>query len=322
MGKIESTILTILAFFIKLLGKNKLLIVNYHRIHNTHDLFFDDDIDQAYFSWQIRLMSQYLSPVLLNDGLIKLTTGQLPGGSIVVTFDDGYRDNFIDAFPILKQYNVPATFYIASDFLNGGIMWNDVIIESIKLTSKKTLDLSKLGFKQYSLSSKEEKIIAIEDIIKQVKYKQLHDRLQIVTELNQICEVDLPDKLMMDDEHVIQLHQQGIEIGGHTSHHPILSSEDDKVVIEELLAGKYYLETLLNTELSSFAYPNGKLNKDYKEKHAVMVKSAGFKSAVTTNWGINTRTTEYFQLYRFTPWDKSPILFLLRLLKLSVFNRV
>ena len=322
MGKIEHLILSILSVFIKKVSKNKLLILNYHRVQDKKDLFFDSDMDHLSFDWQMALISQYLKPLILSDSIKKLENNELAAGSVVVTFDDGYKDNLIDALPILKKRKVPSTFFIATGFLNGGIMWNDIIIESIKSTKKEAIDLSHIGLEQYMLGSKMEKLIAIENIIKKAKYQSLPERNQFVAEVNKICEVKLPDDLMMNDRDIQVLHDSGMEIGGHTSNHPILMSEENSVVNKELIEGKQYLEKLLNEKITTFAYPNGKLDKDYNVEHAKLVEKAGFKCAVTTNWGINKKDTDHFQLYRFTPWDKTPIMFMLRLLKLILFNKV
>ena len=81
---------------------------------------------------------------------------------------------------------------------------------------------------------------------------------------------------MMRDKDVIEISKLGMEIGGHTVNHPILSCESDENAYDEMISGKKYLESLLNKKIESFAYPNGKLNKDYKVKHIQMVKKAGF----------------------------------------------
>lgn len=322
MGKIESLILSLMAFLIKFFGKNKLLILNYHRVQDKNNVFFMSDIDHYTFNWQMHIISQYLTPIDLTDAVLKLENNKLLAGSIAVTFDDGYKDNFSDALPILKKMGVPATFFIATGFLNGGIMWNDVVIESIKRTNKDEINLSHVGLKRYSLTTKGEKIIAIEHIINAIKYKSLFDREELITDINEICEVKLPDNLMMNDDEVNQLYDSGMAIGGHTSNHPIFSCESNNVVEEEVLDGKFYLEKILHIQLSAFAYPNGKLGKDYEPIHADIIKKAGFKCAVSTNWGVNNKKTDLYQLMRFTPWDKTPIGFLLRLLRLVVFKHV
>jgi len=322
MGKIDNFFLYLFSLVLKLLSGNRLLILNYHRVLNSEELYFSSDIDSVAFSWQMQLVKNYLNPLSLNEGVKLLHEGKIPKGAVVVTFDDGYKDNVENVLPILVKESVHATFFISSAFLNGGIMWNDAIIESIKLTTKNKIDLTNVGLGKHKLGSKEEKLVAIEKIISAVKYKSLHERKKFIKEINLICDVQLPRNLMMNDEDVIQLYQSGMEIGGHTSNHPILACENDDIVKEELSDGKLYLEKLLNIKLNAFAYPNGKSGRDYELRHVELVKNSGFSYAVTTNWGINKKNTALFQLYRFTPWDKTPTLFLLRLLKLFIFNKI
>jgi len=321
MAIIENFILSVIAFFIGIFSKDSLHIFFYHRVQDEKDPFFDSDLDPDAFNWQVKLINDYFTPLNLTDAVQKLKNGKLPERAVVITFDDGYKDNIEEALPILKKYQVPATFFIASGFLNGGIMWNDIIIESIRLTTKGNIDLLELGLLNYSLGSREDKLYAIEDIIKKVKYQKFNEREKLVKKISALCNICLPDSLMMNDKDIIQLYKSGMEIAGHTVNHPILSSETDDIVNKELREGKVYLEQLLDTKLTAFAYPNGKQEKDYKYKHASMVKKAGFSCAVTTNWGINDRETDSMQLKRFTPWDNSRIMFLLRILKLYMFNK-
>lgn len=322
MGKMNNLSIYFISLLIKVVSRNKLLILNYHQVISEQALFLAGDLSIEEFSWHIRLVKKYLNPLPLALAIDLMHKQKLPKGSVVVTFDDGYKDNIENALPVLIENSVPATFFIATAFLNGGIMWNDVIIHSIKQTNKEQIDLTSLNLKMFLVRTKEEKVKTIEELIGYLKYKKMSERQTISLKINEICEVRLPLDLMMNKQDVIKLYQAGMEIGGHTSNHPILSSEDDDTVVEEIKSGKRFLEKLLKTNISSFAYPNGKYPVDYNVKHRDIVKNAGFNMAVTTNWGLNNSKTDEFQLYRFTPWDKKPVKFLLRLLKLYCFNKV
>ena len=311
-----------IAFCIKKISKNKLLILHYHRIQDQKNIFCNEPIDQNSFDWQMHLLSGYLIPVGLSDALQKLKKDQLSGGSIVITFDDGYKDNYTHVLPILQKRNIKATFFITTGFLNGGIMWNDIIVESIKFTQKNKIDLHKIGLKEYSLASKEDKINAIEDIIHYIKYKPLYERNNFTKEIQYICGINPINDLMMTDNELIKLFQSDMEIGAHTVNHPILLSEEDSIVKKEIIESKSYLENLLQIPITLFAYPNGKLGKDYDHKHFQILKEAGFDYAITTNWGINTKKSNMLELKRFTPWDKTKIRFLLRILKIYFFGKV
>lgn len=321
MNTLEHLTLSVIALSIKILSKNKLLIMNYHRVHNSQDLFFDSDLDGDSFNWQMQLISQYLIPSGLSDAMQKLDNEKLPGGSVVITFDDGYKDNIEAALPILQSNNIVATFFVATHFLNGGIMWNDVIIESIKQCDKDVINLQGIGLGEYPLGSKEEKLYAIEQTIKHVKYKNLEQRETALDVIKQTCAVELPNDLMMNDSEVVALFEAGMEIGGHTNKHPTLLSETDELVTEEISLGKEYLEKLLNTSLTSFAFPNGKSKLDYQDKHIKILEKIGFKYALTTNWGVNIKGEDPLELKRFTPWDNTKIGFLLRILKLHLFYK-
>ncbi len=322
MGKIDKFICFIISGFVRLIYNNRLLVLNYHRVHEHNDIFFSSDIDKVIFDWQIYLVSKYFNPLPLKDACAKLYDNCLPANAVVVTFDDGYKDNIENASPILNNYNISATFFIATGFLNGGIMWNDVIIESIKNTTKPYIDLTKIGLEKYPVNTDKQKGHAITESINKIKYLNVNKRLSLVAVINKQCEVNVPTHMMMDDQDILELDQMGMEIGGHTKNHPILLSEPDLAVESEIIDGKVYLEKLLRHAITSFAYPNGKLNVDYTDKHAQMVDKAGFSQAVTTNWGLNTSSTSRFELFRFTPWDRTPIKFMLRILKLYLFNKV
>lgn len=316
-------LLYILSILTRLISANRFLILNYHRVLDDKEIYFNSDIDEQTFSWQMALISKYMVPVSLEKALTLSKTRQLPAGAVVVTFDDGYKDNIEKALPILKKYRIPATFYIATAFLNDGIMWNDIIIESIKNTDKKDIDLSFLNLGCLSLENKEQKIQAIEKSIKKIKYNVIKKRIDLAMQINKQCDVVLPENLMMSDNDIVQLAKEpDMEIGGHTHNHPILACETDEIVLSDIERGKNYLEHLLNCKIRSFAYPNGKKEEDYQERNIESLRKAGFNSAVTTNWGLNNKASDPLELKRFTPWDRTPLKFLIRIFKLYLTNRV
>ena len=71
-----------------------------------------------------------------SQAIERLQSGNLPKKSVVVTFDDGYRDNYEYALPILKKYAIPATFFVVTDALEQRIrLWWDEVAEAIRLLS-------------------------------------------------------------------------------------------------------------------------------------------------------------------------------------------
>jgi peptidoglycan/xylan/chitin deacetylase (PgdA/CDA1 family) len=124
----------------------------------------------------------------------------------------------------------------------------------------------------------------------------------------------LPDDLMMTSEQVVEMAQNPlITIGGHTRNHPILASLTPREAEEEIVKGKQDLEQTIGKEITTFAYPNGRLGIDYHPEHAELVRKAGFRLAVSTDWGSLKPGMDPFQIPRFTPWHRNGLRFLLDL---------
>lgn len=295
-------------------GEPVLSILLYHRVFPQPDRLLGGDPDAAAFDWQMALAARHFNVLPLGEAVEHLRNGRLPPRALCITFDDGYADNHDIALRILRKHGLTATFFIATGFLDGGLMWNDRIIESVSAFEGKTLDLSALTMGVHSTTTLAERKQAIEAIIGQTKYRPLDEREETSKRVQKISGSMVPDDLMMRREQVKALADAGMEIGGHTVNHPILANCSADEARAEIVNGKQYLEDLLDAPVRLFAYPNGKPGQDYLPEHAELLKSLGFKAAVSTTWGVSTRHTDPFQLHRFTPWDRQPMKFLLRLL--------
>lgn len=294
--------------------QTRLWVLIYHRVLLALDEIIPDVPDAMQFRWQMELLAHYFNPLPLSEAVRRLREGTLPPRAVSITFDDGYADNREVALPILQDIGVPATFFIATGYLDGGCMWNDKIIETLRRMPDGDLDLTdeSLGF--YSLSSIADRLAVIEQIIGRFKYLPHEEREERAQALVQRCQASLPDNLMMTSQQVVQLHQAGMEIGAHTHTHPILASLDRGSAEREIAESKTRLEGLLGEPVCLFAYPNGKPGKDYLREHVTIVRDLGFEAAVSTAWGVASEGSHPWQLPRFTPWDASPSRFMARLL--------
>ncbi len=292
----------------------RLSILIYHRVLAQPDPLFPSEVDSARFDLQMQRVSGIFTVLPLTEAVERLKSGTLPARAACITFDDGYADNAEIALPILEKHRIPATFFIATGYLNGGIMFNDSIIESVRMAKGNSLDLSSIGLTAFPIATIAEKRAAIENILSCLKYKPLEQRQALVDAVSDLAAVEPPRNLMMKSEQVKLLCDSGMEIGGHTVTHPILASIDNKAAADEIGNGKQYLEELTGKPVRNFAYPNGKPETDYLAAHVKIVKQLGFDAAVSTAKGVATQDSDLFQLPRFTPWDKSPLRFSLRLL--------
>jgi len=297
-------------------GKNgRFSIFIFHRVLSKPDLLFPDEPDTSRFNQILSWIKQWFNVVPLDVGIDKLKAGTLPSRAAAITFDDGYADNYTNALPILKQHGLSATFFIATGFLDGGRMWNDIIIESIRASHSSILDLSHLGLEKPAIGSVDEKKLAITKLITALKYRPGNERVTMANQIAEVAKIPLPTDLMMTSLQVIAMQAAGMKIGAHTVSHPILSKTELTTAKQEIAESKIQLEKLLGNEVSLFAYPNGKKFNDYLPEHADLVRELGFKAAVSTQWGASDTNTDLFNIPRFTPWDKSKIRFGLRLVE-------
>jgi peptidoglycan/xylan/chitin deacetylase (PgdA/CDA1 family) len=216
--------------------------------------------------------------------------------------------------PILQRHGLTATFFIATGFLDGGRMWNDTVIETIRACAAPWLELSSLGLGRHALGSIDEKRAAIAALISQIKYRPVEERITITEQLAHMARVQLPRDLMMTSHEVKVMRRAGMQIGAHTVSHPILARLTDAQARQEIQDSKRFLEQLLGERVSLFAYPNGKPGEDYTPQTVNVVRSLGFDAAVSTQWGASGTGDDPFQMRRFTPWDQTRLRFGARML--------
>lgn len=296
-------------------GRGRLSILIYHRVLSQPDPMLSDTTDAVSFRWQMQTVKQCFNVLSLADAAEGLAQKTLPPRAACITFDDGYRDNAEVALPILNELGLTATFFVATHYLNGGMMFNDRVMETIRRIPKGELDLQEMALGRYEIKNEEDRLDVATQIITKIKYLEPRERDEVTRAIAERLSTRLPDDLMMTSAQVRELASAGMTIGGHTRTHPILSRISDQEAREEIAGGREDLEAILRQPVRLFAYPNGKPDQDYDHRHVAMVKGAGFDAAVSTAWGVSTIKTDPYQLARFTPWDQTPGRFAARLAK-------
>ena len=291
----------------------KLSIFIFHRVLPQPDPLFPDEPCSHRFDEIMGWVARWFNTLPLEEAVERLGQGQLPARAAAITFDDGYADNLLQATPILKKHGLHATFFISTGFLDGGIMWNDVIIESIRSAKLSHLNLSFLDLGTLMIGTHNEKRSAIDQVIRLIKHRPGENRDEIVERIREACGGYIPQDLMLTTTQMRALRQSGMSIGAHTVSHPILAKLDEQAAIHEIADSRDYLEGQLREKVPLFAYPNGKLGADYTVGHAEIARKLGFQAAVSTNWGVCSSRSNIFQLPRFTPWDRNLIKFGLRM---------
>lgn len=294
----------------------RLQVLIFHRVLPSADPLFPQEVDAARFDRICGWLRAWFNVLPLDEAVRSLSAGTLPARSLAITFDDGYADNHDIALPILLRHGLTATFFIATGYLDGGRMWNDTIIESLRRTALDAIDLQDvqgLSLGTHSLRTLAQRRAAIDAIIPRVKHLPAARRQSAADAVAHRAKAVLTDNLMMTSDQVIALHRGGMQIGAHTVTHPILALLGAEDARAEIVASRQSLEHLLGAPVSLFAYPNGQPGHDYSAQTVAIARAAGFDAAVTTAWGTSDSSTDRFEIPRFTPWDRTRARFGVRL---------
>lgn len=293
--------------------ERSLSVLAYHRVLAKADPLLPGEPTTEQFEARMRWVADNFNILPLRDALGALREDRLPRRALSITFDDGYADNDENALPILRRLKLPATFFIASGFLDGGCMFNDIVIEAVRRAASPTLELDDLGLGSHPIGSNELRRDAIDRILARLKYFQPERRKQAALQITQRAGASVPTHLMMSSAQVRSLAGAGMEIGAHTVTHPILAEIPLEHAREEMAAGRARLEQITGAPVRLFAYPNGKPRRDYTSEHVALARELGFEGAVSTSGGAARPGCDLFQIPRFTPWDRPNWRFGLRL---------
>ncbi len=296
-------------------------ILIYHRVLRDDDALNTWDVTAAQFDVQMRALATHFSTLPLSEAIDRLAAGDLPPRAACVTFDDGYADNPEVALPILVRHAIPATFFVATGYLNGERMWNDTVIEAIRRMPGAYLNLDDWGLGTLSLEGSVARRAVIQRVLPALKYLPSAERESRASRLAEQAGLARDSDLMMTIEHLRALQAANMEIGAHTITHPILANASSDEARREINDSGRYLADALRTPIRLFAYPNGRPKKDYGEQHVRMVREAGYSAAVSTSPGTAKAGSDVFQLPRFTPWDRTSTKFVLRLARNIVNGR-
>lgn len=274
-------------------------------------------LSEENFRQQIEILASCFRVASLEQVVDEIKHECLLPETICITFDDGYLDNYIYAYPILKQYNVPATIFLTSDVIGTTkILWHDRALLALKNTQNRRFhheDFSKQEFDLTDELSKQHVAIRILEWLKRFSPVERDNKIKTLLDLCGVKESIGGPRLMLDWQEVQEMHRNGITFGAHTKSHPILTLLPQEEKEGEIIGSKRAIEDKLGVAVTTFAYPNGKIT-DFDEETKRCLRLAGFRCAVTTCFGLNTSKRDAFEFYREQPWETQPDRFFARLL--------
>jgi peptidoglycan/xylan/chitin deacetylase (PgdA/CDA1 family) len=289
------------------LTHKRIAILRYHSVQDDPECL-DDSVGAHIthathvFREQMEIISRNYNPISLDDLLAFLMHEKdLGDNSVVVTFDDGFKDNFDLAVPILNFYGINATFYLTVQAIEERCVPFFIRVRKAIWTSPKPFWQDPGNGKKLNLGSREGKVALLQATSNRCA-QLCGDRLEKeVRELEADLGVECkPDQaaLMMDWQDVGKLIKEGHMIGSHTLTHPnlaYLNPEDQK---KEIFDSKKIIEEKTNIKIIHFSYPNPGLSPQLNQYTTDLLTQAGYETAVTSSAGSVSATSNRFLLKR------------------------
>lgn len=245
-----------------------LTILTYHRVGEVpHGFDFDPEVldaSPAQFERQMAALRELCSPIGLGHLRDYYAGAELPPNPVLVTFDDGYRDNFETALPILRRWEVPAVFFIAVGYISQRrVFWWDRIRYLIRQARTTRLRLRYPQPLEFSLPEDRERALRV--LLRTVKTHYRLDLKALLDDLTRAAGVEWDDELerrladahLMDWDHVRRLKTEGMEVQSHTVTHRPLHTLSASDLAHELRDSRRELEERIGAPVDALAAPVG-----------------------------------------------------------------
>jgi peptidoglycan/xylan/chitin deacetylase (PgdA/CDA1 family) len=276
-------------------ARDSLLVLNYHRIGNPNDDLFDPGVFSAtadQFDNQISYLKRHVSLVTLEealafiDGTIK---EKMSSCRVLITFDDGYLDNYNIAFPILRSHGAQGVFFLATSMVGScHLPWWDHIAFLVKTArthrftlsypSDLAVDLDKNGLNE-----------SLRAVLRSYKNPANSDSARFIQELGEASMGEDPPKTMrrfLSWDEAREMSKCGMAIGSHTHSHHVLSQLEPSRQYEELSTSRAILKEQLGVEVDVLAYPVGG-RTSFTDQTRSAAREAGYRAAFSFYGGTN-----------------------------------
>ena len=264
-----------------------LSVLVYHRIDDSKRLGFHGDPDLVSatpeaFARQLDYLTARYTPIDERTLIAWLDgTSELPERPLLITFDDGYRDNLLRAAEILNAWGISALLFVCTGFIAGELQFYwDWLADALLATNERSVRLPLLG--KVTLGDARSRRDARRAFIAQAKQLGEYERREVITATARVLRIDRPGRPAteqhLDWPALQRLRGLGFTIGGHTVSHPILSRLPDGEAAAEIADSCQEIAARLNAPVNSFAYPNGRA-ADFNSVHQLAAARAGVKLA-------------------------------------------
>ena len=273
-------------------------ILAYHRVWDiTDEDRFEYDVELisasvAEFAWQMNYLRENHTPITFARlGRILDGDESCPQRPVIVTFDDGFEDNYRNAFPVLRDLGVPATLFVSTDYIGKPkTYWFDHVSHLLLTTQIKSISVQGLD-SPLGLSDAASRRDSARRLLEHLKRVPDTLRLDILAEFDDKLSGSAEQSASAESgtmtwDQVREMAAAGIEIGSHTVSHPILANVADEALRFELAESKRVIESQINQLVTVLSYPIGKTFA-FDDRVCEMAQSAGYRFAATLLPGTN-----------------------------------
>jgi peptidoglycan/xylan/chitin deacetylase (PgdA/CDA1 family) len=271
-----------------------LLVLTYHRIGNADQCPYDPGTFSATcgeLDEQVRFLKRRWHLVGLDEA-IEIVEGKskVKGAAVLLTFDDGYLDNYESAFPILSSHGVQGVFFLPVGYIGSNrIAWWDAIAYIVKHSRRREFELAYPAVHRFNIATE-----GVRPVIARVLgvYKSLDaaDGERFIRILEEVCGAARPEnaeRCFMNWEEAEAMLRGGMAIGSHTQSHRILSKLPAEDQFQEMACSKQILEKRLGVPVRSIAYPVG-LPDSFTPITRAAAERAQYRVAFSYYGGVNT----------------------------------
>ncbi len=277
------------------------MILTYHRVNDDMDPCFPATPITA-FAVQMEALTRSYKVLPLEELVKRAREKDLPADSVAITFDDGYRDNYENAFPILRRLDLPATVFLVSGVVEKNeLIWHDRVFTIFRLTQMTKLTYNGQSYLMRSWQEKQDAMRMCLLNLRQCLPEERDFKIQVLGKILYVHDLSnhQADKLSWDE--IRTMAERRITFGSHTVTHPILSRVSPETAYREIVDSKKDIEAHLEKPVLSFAYPNGR-DDDFNKTTKEILSAAGYHIALTTILGANDRHRDPLELRRVGMW--------------------
>ena len=291
--------------------RNSLLVINYHRVGDAALTPYDPGIFSAAageFRAQMEFVARHLAPVTLAESLDYLENPERRDASgrcrALVTFDDGYLDNFEVAFPILRQVGLQAVFFLPTSFVGTAeIPWWDTIAHIVKSARRRAFQLAYPCEARFDVDADGLGNV-LREVLNLYKRPDMLDSGRFIGELEAACQGRCPEdgktqRCLMNWDEVAKMARGGMAIGAHSHTHRLLGRLSESEQREEMATARRILRERVEVEAETIAYPVGQ-RSSFTDRTKVLAAEAGYRAGFSFYGGINggSRPVDPFDVRR------------------------